>query len=257
MICINCEHGNAPESSFCDQCAAPLIVKRLTVSAFFKDFFERYLSFDNKFLHTFKALIFTPEAVVNGYKNGLRIRYVNPITFLVIAVTLSSIQVYLLKNGYIIFALDAPDAENPFDMKAFNDWIFDHQNLVMFLTIPLLAFVSKIVFLQRTDYNFAEHNLIYFYTYSVVTIFLLVCIMPIFLIVDSDFMYYSLVSFLFLFAYHTYALKRIFALSVKQIVHKTLLFIPVIVLLYLILIIIGVIIFAAYMFATGQINIPK
>jgi hypothetical protein len=259
MECINCQNNNEETNLFCSQCGSPLNIKRLTVPSVFREFSERYFSFDNKFLNTFVTLFKSPEKVVNGYINGLRVRYVNPITFLVIAVTLSSIQVYLLKNGYIDFNIaDIPQDPNaPFDTKALNDWFLDHQNVVMFLSIPFLALISKVVFIDRKEFNFAEHNLIYFYTYSASTIFLLVFVMPFFLFFPLNFLTYSAISFVLIFLYHIFALKRIFDLTGKQIFVKTLLFLPALGIVYLAIIIIFVICFFGYMAATGNLNIPK
>uniref|UniRef100_UPI00404B0762 DUF3667 domain-containing protein n=1 Tax=Flavobacterium sp. TaxID=239 RepID=UPI00404B0762 len=259
MECINCQNNNEEKNLFCSQCGSPLKIKRLTVPAVFREFSERYFSFDNKFLNTFVTLFKSPEKVVNGYINGLRVRYVNPITFLVIAVTLSSIQVYLLKNGYIDFNIaDIPqDPNSPFDSTKFNEWSLDHQNILMFLSIPFLALISKVVFLDRKEFNFAEHNLIYFYTYSASSIFLLVFVMPVILFFQLNFLIYSSVSYFFYLAYHIYALKSVFNLTKKQIFFKTLLFIPTLGVVFFAFIIIFVIFAFAYLAATGNLNIPK
>jgi hypothetical protein len=260
MDCKNCEYVVVEHDLFCCQCGAPLKVKRLTVGSVFREFSERYFSFDNKFLTTILTLLKNPELVVNGYINGLRIRYINPISFLFIAVTLSGIQIYLLKNGYLVFNLEMmneEDAKIPFEMKEFYDWIYDHQSLIMFLSIPFLALVSKIVFLKNKNFNYAEHNLIYFYTYSFITIFSILFLLPFFLVTKTEFIHYSYTSFIVLFCYHVFALKRIFKLNRKQILLKSLLFFLVISLLYLLIIVIATVCIFIYMISTGQMNPPK
>jgi len=259
MNCQNCKHPFESNDLFCNQCGAQLQPARLTIGNIFRDFSERYFSFDNKFIKTCIALFKQPEEVVNGYINGLRIRYVNPITFLIISITLSSIQVLLIKNGYLDFGfVDLnPNEKNPFDMKKFNEWSFDHQNMIMFATIPFLALISRIVFFGRKEFNFAEHNLIYFYTYSVCTIAVLVLVVPFFLVFDLDFIFYVIISFSFMILYHVYALKRIFSLTRKQIFYKTLLFLVVAMSLYLAVIIIATICFFIYAILTGGLNLPK
>ena len=257
MNCQNCEHQLTPADLFCSQCAAPKKVNRLTVKSVFQEFFERYFSFDNKFLLTSLTLLKNPELVVNGYINGLRIRYVNPITYLIVAATLSGFQIFLIKNGYLNFDLEIiPQNQDkiPFDMKNYFEWIFDHQSLLMFISIPFLAIISKIVFFKNKEFNFAEHNLIYFYTYSFCSIFTLVFVLPFILIFKEPFSYYAYASYLILLGYHIFALKRIFKLSSKQIFLKSLLFIVVLAVVYVLIIILLGIIFFIYLLSTNGLK---
>jgi len=248
------------EDLFCSQCGAPKKVIRLSVKSVFQDFFERYFSFDNKFLLTSLTLFKNPELVVNGYISGLRIRFVNPITFVIIAVTLSGIQIYLINNGFIEFDIEIKAEQGvkiPFVMKDFIQWIFDHQSLIMFSSMPILALMSKLVFFKRKEFNFAEHNLIYLYTYSFCTILSLVFVLPFVVALNGKMSHYAYFSYIILFAYHTFALKRIFSLTNRQILLKTLLFLLVLAGVYLLLIIIGTVGFLIYMISTGQMSPPK
>lgn len=259
MNCQNCEHHLTDEDLFCSQCGAPKKVNRLTIKSVLKEFFERYFSFDNKFLLTSLTLLKNPELVVNGYINGLRIRYVNPITYLVVAATLSGIQTYLLNNGFIEFDMDFAnqDEKIPFSMKDYNDWIFNHQNLLLFGSIPILALISKIVFFKHKEFNFAEHNLIYLYTYSFCSIFTLVFVLPIVLAYKGPFSHYAVASYIILLGYHVFALKRIFNLTGKQILKRSLLFILVLAAVYFLFIIIATVGMLFYMISSGQMNLPK
>jgi hypothetical protein len=256
----NCKHPFESNDLFCNQCGAQLQPARLTIGNIFRDFSERYFSFDNKFIKTCIALFKQPEEVVNGYINGLRIRYVNPITFGIIAVTLSGIQIYLINNGFIEFDIEIKaeqEVKIPFVIKDLIQWIFDHQSLIMFSSMPILALMSKLVFFKRKEFNFAEHNLIYLYTYSFCTILSLVFVLPFVVALNGKMSHYAYFSYIILFAYHTFALKRIFSLTNRQILLKTLLFLLVLAGVYLLLIIIGTVGFLIYMISTGQMSPPK
>ncbi len=256
MSCKNCQKSLVPEDKFCSNCGAQVVTQKLTVKKVIHEFSERYLSFDNKFLTTFKTLFTHPEWVVNGYLDGLRVRYVHPITYLIIAVTLSGINIYLMKRGYfgeIDYSSMSGDQKTPIDMKEFMNSFYDYNSIMIFIGIPILALVSKIVFYNFKQYNYAEHNLIYFYTYSQTSI-LIVLFIPIILIFKIEYIYYSLISFIIMFGYHMYALKRIFQLSIKQIIIKTLLFIPVGFAFYIVFsLILGIIVFV-YLFSSGKFN---
>lgn len=257
MSCKNCDFKLDASNHFCSNCGAQVVNQKLTVKKVIHEFSERYLSFDNKFLFTFKTMFTHPESVVNGYLEGLRIRYVNPITYLIIAVTLSGINVYLMKKGYfgeVDFSSFSANEKSPFDMKEYMNLVNDYNSILIFSILPLLALVSKIVFYNLKQYNYAEHNLIFFYTYSQTSI-LTVLIIPVILIFDIEYVNYALFTFIIMFAYHIFALKRIFQLSVKQMILKTLLFIPVGFICYMIISILIVTVLFVYLFATGQLNL--
>lgn len=256
MSCKNCQKALLSEDKFCSNCGAQVVTEKLTVKKVVHEFSERYLSFDNKFLTTFKTLFTHPEWVVNGYLEGLRVRYVNPITYLIIAVTLSGVSIFLMKRGYfgeIDFKSMQGNDKIPFDMKESMNSIYDYNSVIVFMSIPLLAFISKIVFYNHKQFNYAEHNLIYFYTYSQSSISVLLLV-PILLIAKIEFYYYSILTFSFMLLYHCYALKRIFNLTSIQLVKKTFLFLLMLSLLYIILIIIVAILMIIYIYSSGKFN---
>jgi predicted amidophosphoribosyltransferase len=67
MNCKNCQNSIETASKFCSNCGAQVVTKKITIKNILYDFSERYLSFDNKFLATFKTLFTHPEWVINGY----------------------------------------------------------------------------------------------------------------------------------------------------------------------------------------------
>ncbi len=241
---------------FCSNCGAQIVTKKLTIKNILYDFSERYLSFDNKFLVTFKTLFTHPEWVINGYLNGLRVRYVNPVTYLIIAVTLSGFNIFLMKRGYlgeIDYGAFSGNQKSPFEMKEFMNSFYDYNSVLIFFSIPYLALLSKIVFYNFKQFNYAEHNLIYFYTYSQSSIFVLLFI-PFLIIFNLDFYSYSIFTIVFMLVYHAYALKRVFSLTGKQLILKTFIFIPVGVIFYIILSIILIIIYFVYLISSGKFN---
>lgn len=257
MDCKNCELELTANNKFCANCGGQIVTQKLTVKRVFTEFSERYLSFDNKFLATFKMLLIGPEKVVNGYLEGLRMRYVNPISYLIIAVTLSGINLFLMRRGYfgkIDYAEISGNEKSAFDMNEFMNSIYEYNSILIFTAIPLLALISKIVFYNKKEFNFAEHNLIYFYTYSQTSI-VTVLLIPIILVFNIPYMDYALITMVWMIAYHFYALKRIFNLTTKQIIFKTLLFIPIGLLFYLTLILIFGIGLFVYLLSTGKLNL--
>jgi len=256
MNCKNCQNSIETADKFCSNCGAQVVTKKLTIKNILYDFSERYLSFDNKFLTTFKTLFTHPEWVINGYLNGLRVRFVNPITYLIIAVTLSGFNIFLMKRGYlgnIDYNVFSGDQKAPIDMKEFMNAVYDYNSVLIFFSIPYLALLSKLVFYNYKQFNYAEHNLIYFYTYSQSSIFVLLFI-PFLIVFKIDFYSYSLFTFVFMLVYHAFALKRVFNLTGKQLVAKTFLFIPIGFIFYIVLSLILIIIYFIYLISSGKFN---
>lgn len=259
MNCKNCQLQLKENDNFCSYCGSPIVTQKVTVKKMLVEFSEKYLSFDNKFFKTFKTLFSHPEWVVNGYLNGLRVRYVNPMTYLIIAVTISGINVFLIKRGYfgeMDYSSMSGNEKSPINMNEFMNSVYDYNSVLIFTAIPLLSLISKIVFYNFKQYNYAEHNLIYFYTYSQTSI-LTVLFIPIILIFEIDYMIYAMITFLIMISYHFFALKRIFKLSTKEIFYKTLLFLPVGFLFYIVISLFFGIIYLFYLYSTGQLNMAS
>ena len=247
MSCKNCNFKLDEYNQFCSNCGTPVITKRLTFKQIIHEFSERYLSFDNKFLQTFIALFRSPQLVINGFVDGLRTKYVNPVTYAIIAVTFSGFSVYLIKKGFygdVISEAVAQTQSNdkiPFDMKAYMEGIFDYQNIIFFLSIPILGIISKIVFYDIKKFNIAEHSLIYTYTYSQFTIFSFLLSIVLVLLFAIDYGIYSFITFPLMIGYHAFALKKVFDLSWSQLILKLFLFLALMgVLMILFMVVMGI-----------------
>lgn len=71
MSCKNCQKSLVPEDKFCSNCGAQIVTQRLTVKKVIHEFSQRYLSFDNKFLSTFKTMLVGGEWLFGWIKNAL------------------------------------------------------------------------------------------------------------------------------------------------------------------------------------------
>ncbi|MFC2187980.1 DUF3667 domain-containing protein [Fulvivirgaceae bacterium LMO-SS25] len=257
MNCINCEKALGIDNRFCSACGGPVITRRLTMRALFNEIFIRYFSLDNKFVLTFLMLFYRPEDVINGYIKGMRVKYINAITYFFIAVSISGIQIFLLRQGYlgeIDYGFENLTQEgNPFAMESTLNTIFDYYSFVAFLTLPIVALISKIVFWKFKKYNYIEHLVIYFYTYSQTSIIgALLGIVVLF--ITQDFFLVSILLYPMMIGYHIFALRRVFDLSYKQIFIKTLVFIGVALLIYIILVIIFAIVYIIIMSQNGELE---
>lgn len=255
--CKNCDTQLTPESDYCNSCGGRVVRNRLTLKNLFEHLSETFFNYDNKLLRTCIDLFKTPETVISGYINGTRKKYVNPISFFGLAITLSGLLLFLIKKFFkdSVFPKDVfQNKENEIAvqkmMESISDFTLEYSSLLFSILIPLAAIISMIVFLNK-KYNFTEHMVIYLYSLSLYSLLSSVLSLFILLIAPERYLTLAYILYAFILIYHIYALKRLFMLSAKQVVLKTLLFIVLGFVAY-----IGIsILMAIIMFATGIINL--
>lgn len=251
MECKNCQQTLQPSHAYCFQCGGMVVKNRITFKSLFSELLDRYFSLDSKLVQTWKALFTKPEDVVNGYINGVRNKYMPPLSFFILAIAISGFYTFLLKKGllgdYQSMMQSFQNSEDQFNMNEMVNQIMDYQNLLFFAFLPFMALISKILFYSQSNWNFAEHTIVYTYTYAQCS-FLLVGVMPILFFFPENLMIYTTLSIPLYILLHAYFLKRIFQLTVKQIFVKTLLFIPLLFLMYMLVVVVAAIVVLAIHF---------
>jgi len=234
MNCKNCENTLRTDYSFCPDCGAKVIRNRITVKNLWYDAVERFFNVDNTFLITFKHLFTRPEKVIVGYITGVRKKFLNPISYFTIAVTLGGLFVFLNKQFFpeaMNYAFNSVDVETLSEAdkmgqeigKKIQAYLFDYQNLFYILMLPFLALISRLVFFNKKEFNLSEHFVINIYGYSQMSI----CINILYMLIlwnDRLIYYVASVNGIFQIAYFTYLFKKIFSLNLKQTLLKLLIF---------------------------------
>jgi hypothetical protein len=100
MNCKNCHTELISDSDFCNRCGSKVIRNRLTFKNLFEHFSDTFFNYDNKLLRTFIDLFIRPEVVIGGYIDGIRKRYVNPISYFGLAITFSGLYLLILNKFY-------------------------------------------------------------------------------------------------------------------------------------------------------------
>ncbi len=251
MECKNCHTNFSDENNFCPNCGGKIIRNRLTLKSLFAHFSEQFLNYDNKFLKTFLHLFTKPEIVINGYINGTRKKYVNVISYFAIAITISGLHMFIL-NKFFPEVLDLSSIENKSMMelqKKNIDVITEYQSLIMMLSVPLYALLSKIVFFNIKKYNYTEHLIIFMYISAQISI--VGAMLLLFLsLLNISFITASTVIFPFYIIYSAYCLKHLYKLSLKSIFLRTLFFLLITLILYIITSIIVI----AILYSTGGLD---
>ena len=254
MDCKNCHTELFEQDDYCSSCGGRVIRNRLSFKHLFEHLSETFFNYDNKLLRTFTKLFTQPEDVIGGYIYGVRKKYINPISFFGLALTISGLSIFIFKKFY----LDSLDFSSFFEnmnvpegfMDSSMSGAMEYNSLIYSFLVPLFALISWIVFLDK-KYNLTEHIIIYLYSMSLLSM-VSVIIAQIFLIVSpSNYIIYGLLMWPLMFVYHCYILKRIFKLSFGNLILKSVLALVLFFIVYIGVSILGVII----MFATGSMNL--
>ncbi|NHN25993.1 DUF3667 domain-containing protein [Flavobacterium jejuense] len=250
MECKNCQNQLTTNQKFCPECGGKVIVNRITFKTISAEILDKFFNIDNKFYQTFLTLLKQPQEVINGYVEGKRVKYFNPISYFAFALTLSGLYFYLIQKGFIDYSkmmeatVASYDNETQKEMALkINSYIAEYSNVMAVLFIPVYVLFSKILFSKCKDYNWAEHFIINIYLYSEATI--ITTIVLLFSAINSKLIVtINMLMFLFQMFYFAYAFKKIFGLSRKTLLLRTLFFILLIVgffaLLFIISIAIGI-----------------
>ena len=96
--CLNCGHPLDLTDRFCAYCGQLNTTKRLTIIDFFNEFVSSVFTYDSRFRHTLKDLLFKPGTITRYYVNGKRFHYANPFRFF-----LSASIFYFIILGILAF----------------------------------------------------------------------------------------------------------------------------------------------------------
>lgn len=262
MHCKNCNTTFVSDSAFCHKCGAKIIEKRLTLRNLMQHLGETFFNYDNKLLKTIICLCKAPEAVIDSYVQGVRKRYINPISFFGISLTLTGFSIFIIKKFY----KNALDASQLFDtsemynneasqsiMASSADFSLEYSSLIYASMIPIFAFISWILFSNKR-YNFTEHLVSYMYSMSLYSITSVILGLFVLVIAPSYYLTFGMYLYIVVLLYHCFLLKRLFKLSVKELLLKTVLFLIIFLFLFIGLSLIGGIIWAIVMHLNGDLE---
>jgi len=260
MDCKNCAYSLNTTSNFCQNCGAKVVHHRLTLKNFWSEFSQRFLNYDNTLFKTIRHMFSQPEVVIDGYIQGTRKKYLNVFNYFALAITITGFITFLSLKFYpevfkeamnIFSSFQETEAQKIAITKTLSGF-FDYQSLFYFLTIPILALISKIVFYNYKKYNYTEHAVIYLYAYSHTLVIINILYLLTLLIHKEALSFLTLCSVPLSIVYIAYILKRLYQLTFKQILLKTLFFILIGSIAYIFVIFIGGIILLLIMIFDGS-----
>lgn len=169
-LCINC--GSDVSTAYCPSCGQKNPPRKISVLSLYHDFQSRIYGFDGMFPRTLRDLTIRPGKVALAYINGNRVKYVGPVGYFFVMLTIFILLLGILDIDFYEFS----QASSPFGktttsrqqeegaqmvVKIFSD----NLRIFQFMLIPLTAFWFKIFF-SKSGYSFLEMMVPTFYFYG-------------------------------------------------------------------------------------------
>ena len=261
--CKNCQAPLHPDASFCSDCGAK-VVGRITLKGLLNELVENVFGWDNKYFFTVKGLFTNPREVLDTYLSGTRKRYMPPIGFLLVGLTLAIFVYNGFKDQYLEISKDSSIAQTEWMAEKFGgiyaeesykkdtvqrttkiqSTILKYLNVFTLLFIPLYSLSTRIVFGKR--YNYGEHLVINSYLQGLGFLFSIVLFLVGITIHPSVFIFSILPTFII----YCYVFKQLYQLSFSELLLKLMLFVGVILSFIVLVGIVAIVIGIAYAYLT-------
>jgi len=252
MECKNCQHRQDDPFKFCPICGAKVIHNRLTLKNLAEDIALKVFDIDNSFARTFRELFSHPDQVIDNYIQGIRKRYMNPIGYFGIAITLSGILLLLMRRFFrdrIDFDIYGQGA-NPEVMNKVMNIMFDLNTLIFIIYVPIFAISGWLSF-NRKSYNLTEYSVFYMYILAQWSIILFPISLATLFVSPENYLVLGIPLLIALVIYSIYAMQRLNRFTTSQLMLK----IPI----FSILVTIGyfgfIMVFYAVLFLTGILTL--
>lgn len=209
MNCKNCHTELLEQDEYCKSCGGRVIRNRLTFRNLFEHLSETFFNYDNKLLRTFIKLFSNPDDVIGSYIEGVRKKYVNPISYLGIALTLTGIVIYLMKRSALEMDFDVFNqglSQNY--MTKIQSLTTEYSSLLFISYIPLLVIASWLIFKKR-NYNITERTVTFIYLMAQYSIASIIPSIFILILIPQAYMDYSIFALIFLVFYLLWGLYKI------------------------------------------------
>jgi len=165
--CLNC--GELVIGNYCHHCGQKKINPKLTWRVLFNDLQHRLFGFDNAFVHTVKDLTIAPGQVVKTYLQGNRVRYVGPVGYFFLLITIFVLLISFLDIDMAAYTKSVTDTMQETESKkqqmAQHEvivFVFDNLRIVRFLMVPFFIAATWVIFYNKR-YNFLETAVAVFY----------------------------------------------------------------------------------------------
>lgn len=165
--CLNCNFALTEDASYCSNCGAPVLKKRLRTKDVLNELFDVIFLWNKTFIITVWALLIHPSRVFRLYLAGGRNKYMNPLFFLLLCYLLYQLYISIIHQQLFIIegmkgsiegfneGYNKGSSVPEVDMSVL-DKLNRYSKILFLLILPIIAFCSKVVFKSK-QHNYAEH----------------------------------------------------------------------------------------------------
>ena len=260
MNCKNCNSSLVNSDAYCSICGAK-VVNRISLKSLIAELVENVFGWDNKYFVTVKGLITKPGEVLFSYLDGTRKRYMNPLGFLLINLTVVIFIFNILSDQFRRISNKSSEDQISFYAENFGsiykeestqnmireyttrtqNFYLNYLNIVVALILPFYAFLSWLIF--KKPYNYGEHLVINSYLLGLSFIFTSLFFIIAITINPGLFLFGNLLTVFF----YCFAYKKLYKLTLAEIILKLLIFIGILIGAVIILSIIIIIITVVFL----------
>ena len=149
MTCINCQHEH--DGRFCPNCGERTAVPNITFRSIFNEGLSTLTNMDKGFLFNVKNLVLNPKKTAVGYVEGRRKSIFNPVSFLILSVT-----IYLIADPLIVVEVESSRDKSKVYSAGLEAGRFVKSYFKYFwiLSVVWLSNSTRLLF---GKYNYAEH----------------------------------------------------------------------------------------------------
>jgi len=185
MDCLNCGKNLSKTDIYCSSCGQAASTSRLKTNHVVHNFLHSFTHTDKGFFYLIPQLLIRPGTIAREYNEGKRKTYFNPFTFVILIMAINTV---LVAN----FRLMSPDLSEATD--PIKEFLNNHFNVVVFLSIPIMAYFTSILY-KKKDMNFAESLVLGCFTSGERSIFYILLISPLFIFFRD---YYNVILYTYL-----------------------------------------------------------
>ncbi len=151
--CIACGYNH--KENYCPNCGEVATLRKISFKSVVEESFSTFINMDKGYMYNLRGLTFSPKLFIQEYLSGRRRGIFNPISYLIISISL-----------YLIFENLFPVEKPPISTEGMQDTIFfkvgyeagtiitEYFKFFWFISIFLLALPSYLIYSNK---NYAEH----------------------------------------------------------------------------------------------------
>lgn len=173
--CLNCGTLLTADDRFCPTCGQKTDTHKMTMSHIWHDLIHAFTHADKGLLFVWKEMLHRPGHVAREYVDGMRKKYFNPFSFLLIIVAVAT----LLAASFDLMTGNRRDPISIFLNK--------HANFVILLNVPIGAFFSWMLF-RGSGRTYAENMVLHAYANGERSAFYSLLLVPLMLLLPKQFM---------------------------------------------------------------------